>query len=274
MFAIVHLLLTLSVATSAFATPIDPVALREPITNVRGAYLVRIHNNRSSVLFTQHADTPVPLASITKLMTALTVYEHGLRMDEVIRIAPEDIKGGAIPYLIPGDEVTVRDLWNLMLIVSSNDAAAALVRSTGRTEQEFVADMNDFAKSLGLTHTRFADTSGLDPTNISTPREIAALARIAFAVPDIVHESELGEYVFTPKNQVARRAKATNLFRSSISLPGFELIGTKTGHIAESGYNLVAAVRSKNGVFIGVIVGAPTVWERFTFMRELLNRTQ
>lgn len=274
MFAILKLLLSLSIATSANATPIAAAVLREPIQNVRAGYLLRTTGNRSTVLFSQNADTSVPLASITKLMTAITLYDRGLDMEKTVTISVEDMKGGAIPYLIPGDEITVRDLWNLMLIVSSNDAAAALARSTGLSEQAFVEAMNSQAKKLGLTHTRFADTSGLNPENISTAREIAAIARVAFSIPEISNEPEIGEYTFTPKNQAARRAKATNLFSSSISLPGFELLGAKTGHIAESGYNLVVAARGKSGTFIGVIAGAPSVWERFTFMRDLLNRTQ
>lgn len=274
MFAILKLLLALSIAQSGYATPINPRIMGQPIPDIRGAYLMRELGNTSTVLFTQNADTATPLASITKLMTAILLYDHGLDMDRIITIAPEDIKGGAIPYLIPGDEVSVRDLWNLMLIVSSNDAAAALVRSTGLDESSFVARMNERAKTLGFTHTRFADTSGLNPDNISTPREIAALARIAFSIPEINAKSELNEYVFTPQGQASRRAKATNLFSSTVSLPGFELIGTKTGHIPESGYNLVVAARSKQGIFIGVITGAPSVWERFTLMRMLLNRTK
>lgn len=274
MFAILKLLLSLSIATSASATPIAAAVLREPIQSVRAGYLLRTTGRYSTVLFSQNADAPVPLASITKLMTALTLHDRGLDMEKTVTISADDIKGGAIPYLIPGDEVSVRDLWNLMLIVSSNDAAAALARSTGLSETEFVEVMNAQAKKLGLTHTHFADTSGLNPDNMSTAREIAAMARVAFSIPEINHESELGEYVFTPKDQAPRHAKATNLFSSSISLPGFELLGAKTGHIAESGYNLVVAARGKSGTFIGVIAGAPSVWERFTFMRELLNRTQ
>lgn len=271
MFAILQLLLALSLTAKPIAVaPADATA----ITGIRGAYLMRTEHAKSSILFAQDADVQVPLASITKLMTAIVLFEQNLDPQKTVIIESNDIKGGAIPYLIPGDTVSIADLWSLMLIVSSNDAAAALVRASGMSEVAFVERMNTRAKDFGLINTHFADPSGLDPTNVSTAREIAALSRVAFSIPSITNESELSEFVFTPKDQASRRAKATNLFGNSISLPGFTVLGAKTGHIAESGYNLVVAVRGKSGAMIGVITGAPSVWERFTLMRHMLNRIQ
>lgn len=271
MFAILQLLLALSLTAKPIAV-ISPDATAIP--GIRGAYLMRTEYAKSAILIAQNADAEVPLASITKLMTAIVLFEQNLDPQKTVIIERGDIKGGAIPYLIPGDEVSIADLWNLMLIVSSNDAAAALVRTSGMTETAFVERMNARAKDFGFIYTRFADPSGLDPTSVSTAREIAALSRVAFSIPSIANKSELSELVFTPKDQASRRAKATNLFGSSISLPGFTVLGAKTGHISESGYNLVVAVRGKSGTMIGVITGAPSVWERFTLMRHMLNRIQ
>lgn len=239
----------------------------------RSAFL--FDNKANKPLFARNSDEILPLASLTKLMTALIVYEMLPDWNELIVIEASDARNGGIPYFIAGDEVTRNDLWHLMLIASSNDAAAALARSLGFSEEDFARMMNRKAYQLGLRRLFFVDVTGLSPQNIGSAREAAALARIVLTIPKARETLTKEIYLFTPSGKKTRRALSTNLILSSVfNNPPYYIVGGKTGYLEESQYNFIFAAGKKESEssrhLIGVVLGSPTSEDRF---QEMINLT-
>jgi len=207
-----------------------------------------------AALFAKHEDEPAPPASITKLMTARVLRAHGLDWDAQVTIETT-ADGGGVAYFVPGDEVTVRDLWKAMLIGSSNAAAVALADWTGLTEEQFVGEMNANAAGLGMASTHFADVTGLSPESVTTAHDVAALARAAFADPEISQTAILPGFMMVKSRGVARKVTSTDkLLASFVNKPPYRIMGGKTGFINESGYNIVLQISRENAAPIIVVV--------------------
>lgn len=235
----------------------------------RSAYL--FDAGEGTILFNKNADRVNALASLTKLMTALVAYETSPPWNESVVFEASDRRPGNIPYIGIGESVTRENLWNLMLVASSNDAVAALVRSLGFSESDFADRMNARARSLGLGRLHFVEPTGLNAGNVGTAREVAALARVAFAVPKIRESLQKISYRFAPAGKTARRAFATNiLLASSLNHEPYRVIAGKTGFTEESKYNLVFAGAKNGRNLIGVVLGSPTSDDRFQSMKGLL----
>ncbi|MDO8505109.1 MAG: D-alanyl-D-alanine carboxypeptidase family protein [bacterium] len=219
----------------------------------------------------RHADNKRPIASITKLMTALVVLERNPDWNRHIIVDQKDQRKGDIARIFQGEEITIGDAWNLMLVASSNDAAALLSRAMFGSEESFVEAMNKKARAIGLHRTHFKDPTGLHPGNTSTAREVAILARLALSFPEIRDTVSQKQVVFSPKGKSRRVAYSTNQLLRWFSLPGVQLFGGKTGHIQESGYNLVLAAGGQGQEFVGVILGSGSNNGRFEEMATLLK---
>jgi serine-type D-Ala-D-Ala carboxypeptidase (penicillin-binding protein 5/6) len=165
-------------------TPADPVP--PPAIAAQAAILVDLDTGQ--VLDRKAADIPRPIASLTKLMTALLVVER-TQPSDVVTVAPDAVypadRYGASSTLglRTGERQTVEDLLYGLLLGSANDAADALAIHVAGSTSAFVALMNDRARALGMTNTRFRSASGLDDRGRSTPRDLARLARAVEAVP-------------------------------------------------------------------------------------------
>ncbi|HEX6584539.1 MAG TPA: serine hydrolase [Thermoleophilaceae bacterium] len=138
------------------------------------------------VLWRRHPLLVVPMASLTKIMTALLAVEHS-RPDDAVRIAPAALhySGSGVGLLPRGRRVRFETLLNGMLIVSGNDAAIALAVHLAGSERRFVALMNERAERWGLECTHFASSHGLEDGNRSCARDLAVLTRLAMAEPRI-----------------------------------------------------------------------------------------
>ena len=141
----------------------------------------------NEVIMERNAEQVVPVASLSKLMTAMVILDAGLAMDEVITISMDD--KDRIRYsksrLRKGMEFTRKDLLLIALAASENRAALALARTYPGGTDEFVNAMNRKAHSLGLTKTRFADPAGLSNDNVSTAQELMQLVKAASEYPVI-----------------------------------------------------------------------------------------
>ncbi len=196
----------------------------------------------------------VPLASITKLMTARVFRGRGIDWDREITMEGVVADGG-VPYFANGDRVTIMDLWNTMIVGSSNTAALALAKATGLSEEEFVTEMNASAAGLGMKSTRFTEPTGLDENNVSTAKDIALLARAAFADAAITEASALPYFDLVKKAGSPKRVVATDkLLGSFLNKRPYKLLGAKTGYITESGYNIVLSVSKEGSSPITVVV--------------------
>lgn len=240
------------------------------VTQSKSVFLFDIDKGES--IFTKQADEVSPLASLTKLMTALIVYQHQPNWNDWVKMEPQDRRPGGIPHIITGEEIKRDDLWNLMLVASSNESAAALVRSIGLSEETFVAEMNAQARELGLKRLVFADPTGLNPKNQGTAREIAALARVVFSIPKVRASLVQKFYSFAPRGKKLRYIKSTDALLSSfLNKEPYQVISGKTGYLEESQYNLVFAAGKKNDRrLIGVLLGSQSNDDRFQEMKGLI----
>ncbi len=226
--------------------------------------------NAGAILFEQDAFTRRPIASITKLMTAIIALDQGINWDRWVTIAPEEYVQGGRLLLQPGEEVTMRDLFAASLIGSANNATLALVRELGMPKQEFVRAMNRKAIELGLEQTEFTDVTGLDPDNISTAYEVALLAQVAFnKYPEIADVTSRQEYVFTVRN--SQREHTIKNSNKLISEWGEQLGGSKTGYLYESRYCLVAQGSGEQANRIAVILDSPSEVEHFADIKKMLH---
>jgi D-alanyl-D-alanine endopeptidase (penicillin-binding protein 7) len=194
------------------------------------------------VLYAKNEQAVVPIASITKLMTALVVLEAGLPLAEPVTISRDDVDGikGTRSRLRVGAALTREDLLRLMLMSSENRAAAALTRAYPGGVPAFVAAMNRNAAQLGMWQTNFVDGSGLSSENVSTARDLARLVAAAYDHPLIREFSTEPVHVVELVN--GGRLQYLNSNRM-VTSPNWEIGLSKTGYISEAGRCLVLQAR-------------------------------
>jgi D-alanyl-D-alanine carboxypeptidase (penicillin-binding protein 5/6) len=232
-----------------------------PRVDAAAYYLV---GGDGAVLARYRARQRRPLASITKLMTAVVTVERA-ELSDVVEVTPRAAAvGGSTVFLRAGERLTVAQLLRAMLVRSANDAAEMLAIHVGEgSVSRFVAEMNAKAEELGLSGTHFANPHGLDaPGHLSTARDTTVLVRYALGVP------------------VIRDALA----RSSVTLPGGRefpstddlvstwkpLIGGKTGHTDGAGWSQAAAAAARGVTVYGTVLGTDGPLERNRALRSLL----
>src|SRR3989338_899774 len=240
-----------------------------PEINAESVFLIDMA--RGEILFAKNADDPRPIASITKLMTALTILDSRPNWGKEAMFEKQDQRYGDIAYLLPGEKLAFEDAWKLMLVSSSNDAASLLARAAFNSEARFVEEMNKKAAAFGLRFTRFVDPTGLKAENISTAREVAALARAALSFPKIRNTVTQERFTFAPVGGAHRTVFSTDWLLRSFKMPGVEVFGGKTGHIEESKYNLVFAAGNDGHELIGVVLGSEDNAARFSEMNKLIK---
>lgn len=242
---------------------------------VTAPYAIAVDTKSGKILFEKQKDRQSPIASITKLMTALVFLEKNPALSGTITVFGGDIKNGGQVILRAGDVVKVEDVFQTALISSSNEAAMALARATGLGEKEFVEEMNKKAKSFGLEYSFFIDPTGLEPANISTAHEIAELTKRAFEHSQIRETLQKKEYSFQVINTRRRvRALSTDkLLDSFINNPSekFSIIGAKTGYIDESLYNFTIEVEKGGHSVILVLLGSKTPDDRWQEAKGLIE---
>lgn len=209
--------------------------LADPALRSSAALVLDISN--SSVLYARHSEVAVPIASITKLMTALVVMEAGLPLDEVVPVSEEDrFSGrGAFSRLAPGTQLTRGDLMHLALMASENRAAHALGRSYPGGVAACVMAMNAKARELGMTSAHFVEPTGLSDENVASPEDLSKLVMAAGKIAEIREYSTDSDYDV----HVGRRIVHYRNTDSLVSKPDWNIVVQKTGYIHEAGRCLV-----------------------------------
>ena len=190
------------------------------------------------ILYGKNTQTVVPIASITKLMTAMVVLDANLDPEEKIAITEDDVDSlrGSHSRLRVGAPLTRDELLRLALMASENRAASALARAYPGEQESFLRAMNLKAQRLGLYGSRFADPTGLSSANVSTAGDLATLARSAYRYPKIRQYSTSTGYV------VSLGGRHPVAFRNTNRLVGsgaWDIGLSKTGFINEAGRCLV-----------------------------------
>ena len=252
-------------AIGAGAAAPGAAAAGPPAVDARSAIVVE--TSTGEVVYARRPDRSRPIASATKLMTALLVLER-LRRDRLVpassyRPAPVESQIG----LRQGEELTVADLLRGLMLASANDAAVTLAEATSGSRAAFVRAMNARARRLGLTRTRFSNPIGLDaPDNRSTARDLVRLTlqlrTHAFFRRTVAREQA-----------TLRSGDRTRVLRNRNSLVAHRRVdGVKTGHTRLAEYVLVGSGRSAAGVrLISVVLGEPDEASRNEDTLELLT---
>jgi serine-type D-Ala-D-Ala endopeptidase (penicillin-binding protein 7) len=204
---------------------------------LRSSAALVLDATHSTVLYSRHADVAMPIASISKLVTALTVADAKQPMDEVIEITDEDraIGKGAFSRLTVGARLTRGDLFHLALMASENRAAHALARNYPGGMAAFMPAMNAKAKELGMTSSRFVEPTGLSSENVASPEDLSKLVMAASK------NATIREYSTDPGYdvRVGRRMIGFRNTDSLVNNPTWNIIVQKTGYIEEAGRCLV-----------------------------------
>jgi D-alanyl-D-alanine endopeptidase (penicillin-binding protein 7) len=253
-------------------------ALAPPRGGVYARNAVVIDPATDQVLFEKQSDQTVPIASLTKLMSALVFLDQKPDLRRVVEVTPVEIRGGNHTQLRNRERVSLYDLLHMSLMNSDNVATRVLARESGLSSDEFVAHMNDRARTMGLTNTRFAEPTGLDERNVSTAVDVARLLRAAADHYLIREITTTPTYVFLSEYAGRRRTvtrthqivNTNRLLRSN----RFEFSCSKTGFISESGYCAATWIRDRGRDLIAVVLGAPTNATRFADLVRLVQRTE
>ncbi|MHC8947206.1 D-alanyl-D-alanine endopeptidase (penicillin-binding protein 7) [Advenella incenata] len=224
------------------------------------AYVVDLTDNR--ILYSKNADVIRPIASISKLMTALIITTANLNMNEQIIITADDIDRvkKSSSRLSVGTILTRSELLHLALMSSENRAAHALGRTYPGGMDAFVREMNAKARQLGMTRTRFVEPTGLSPQNVASPRDLVRLMQAVHQQPLIREYTTSDKYQIVTSNGREQRYRNTNrLIRNS----NWNIHISKTGYIREAGDCLVMMTEMDNRPVAVVLLNADGGLTRF-----------
>ncbi len=232
---------------------------------------ILIDQESGTVLYEKEADTQMPIASITKVMTLLLVME-GLEagrftLEDTVPVTEHAYSmGGSQIWLEPGEQFTVDEMLRAVCVASANDAAVALAEMVGGSEPVFVEQMNQNAAQMGMTNTTFQNACGLDQEgHLSTARDVAIMSReILNKHPQILNYTGIwtdslrdGQTQLVNTNKLLRRYQG--------------ITGLKTGTTGGAGVCLSASATRDGLSLIAVVLGASSSAERFDAATTLLD---
>ncbi|SAL64797.1 D-alanyl-D-alanine carboxypeptidase family protein [Caballeronia udeis] len=232
----------------------DSLALRSSV-----AYVV--DQNTSETLFDKNSRAVVPIASITKLMTAMVVLDSKAPLTEEITVTDEDrdYEKFTGSRLSVGSELNREDMLHIALMASENRAAAALSRYYPNGRPGFIAAMNAKAKLLGMTDTHFENSTGLTSQNVSSARDLVKMVNAAYQYPLIRKFSTDRSYdVFTGKRNIAY-----NSTNALIRNPSWDIGLQKTGFINEAGECMVMQTTIHGRPVVMVLLDSSGKYSRF-----------
>jgi len=231
----------------------DPLDLKSSVALV-------VDQDTGQVLFSKNPQAVLPIASITKLMTALVVTEAGLPLDEMLTISQDDVdtEKGSRSRLMVGTQLTRGDMLLLALMSSENRAAHALGRHYPGGMDSFVAAMNAKAQLLGMTGTRYVEPTGLSSQNRASANDLARLVDAAYAHPIIRELSTSREAQVDIGNRQLQFRSTNGLVRN----PEWAIGLQKTGYISEAGRCLVMQAQLAGRKLIMVLLDSAGKYSR------------
>ncbi len=230
----------------------DDVFLRSAVALVQDAA-------SGETLYAKNQSAVLPIASITKLMTAIVILDAGLNLEQRVAISDEDYDQvkGTRSRLRPGTVLTRDELLLIALMASENRAAASLGRTFPGGTEAFVAAMNAKSAALGMNDTRFVDPTGLSSSNVSSAQDLARLVAAAHEYPLIRQYSTRESATVQSLGRPLGYRNTNGLVRS----PHWDIGLSKTGYISEAGRCLVMRVRLASREVIVVLLDS---WGKFS----------
>jgi len=233
--------------------PVSSVFDHKPPPRLQSAIAMIYDERDQRSIYSKNADNVVPIASITKLMTAMVILDAKLPMDEPISISAEDrdhLKGTK-SRMRNGMTLTRGELIKLALMASENRAAAALARTYPGGTPVMLAMMNAKAQELGMVSTKFFDPTGLNSTNVSTAQDLVKMVIAAQGYADIQRCTTSQSHIVQVDGRRSLRFSNTNpLVKNS----QWEIGLSKTGYISEAGRCLVMQAKITNRPMVIVLL--------------------
>jgi serine-type D-Ala-D-Ala carboxypeptidase (penicillin-binding protein 5/6) len=274
------------VATLLFAgTPATALASRLPADTVAGRTLASapalkavapdmtapagiLMDAKGDVLWERHAHDRRAMASTTKIMTAVVVLENA-KLDDVVVVSKAAASvSESSAYLVAGEELTVRQLLEALLVHSANDAAFALAEHVGGTAPHFIEMMNAKAAALGLRDTHYMNPHGLDVKgHYTSAADLASLGRYAMTKSEFHRILKMRTVTISTPRGGKRILRATDDLMSTYE--GLE--GIKTGYTSDAGYCFVSAAKRGPVELFGAVLGTGSASSRFRQTARLLD---
>lgn len=228
--------------------------------DLKSAVALVLDQDTNEVLLSKNAEAVLPIASITKLMTALVVVEAKQPLDEVLTITSDDIdtEKHSRSRLAPGTQLTRGEMLHLALMASENRAANALGRHYPGGLSAFVSAMNAKARALGMGDTKYVEPTGLSSSNQSSARDLALLVKNA-------HQHELIRELSTSREHLVEVGRRQVQFRTTNALvrnPLWEIGLQKTGYISEAGRCMVVQAQLAGRKLIVVLLDSAGKYSR------------
>jgi len=237
------------------------------IPDVRAAAAIVFNPQTNEVLWEENSHDQRPIASLTKLMTAVTFLADEPDLNRKVKVVASDVRNASVTYLRSGESIALGDVLHLTLIASDNGAARVLARTAEGGTKAFLVRMNQMAMQLGLTSSHYADPSGLDARNVSSAYDLSHLIAFASQNEQLASVMRKTSYeVHTNRRTV--KIKSTNRLLGT----GVDVVAGKTGFIRKAGYCLATLIQIPHGSQVAVVVlGASSSTIRFAEARHLFN---
>jgi D-alanyl-D-alanine endopeptidase (penicillin-binding protein 7) len=231
----------------------DPLDLKSSVALV-------MDQDTNEVVFSKNSEAVLPIASLTKLMTAMVMVEARLPQDETITVTSDDVdtEKNSSSRLAVGAVLTRGELLHLALMSSENRAAHALGRTYPGGLPAFIVAMNAKARSLGMADTRYVDPTGLNSGNQSSAKDLASLVKAAYQQPLIRELSISREYAVRVGSRQVQFHNTNSLVRN----PAWDIGLQKTGYIVEAGRCLVMQAKMAGRKFIMVFLDSTGKYSR------------
>lgn len=232
------------------------------------AYLVAEYPS-GRILSGKNIDTTRPIASLTKIITALTVLGQKYKPTQSITYSTKlyGVEGGNLS-IKDGEKITAKDAFNTMLVGSANNTSRMLAQATGMSEKNFIAAMNKNLDTWGMDNSKVTDVTGLDENNKSTSRDLLKIFVKAYKNTEIKKMMEQSVYTF--KEILSKDKIKTHTIKNSNKLvqktnSDYKILSSKTGYIDEAGSNLIMLIESKKDKkqYVVVTLGNPDYANRF-----------
>jgi serine-type D-Ala-D-Ala endopeptidase (penicillin-binding protein 7) len=243
--------------------------------DLKSSVALVVDQDTNEVLFSKNSGAVLPIASITKLMTALVVTEAGLPLDELLSVAQDDVDAtaGSRSRLQMGTQLSRGEMLHLALMASENRAAHVLGRTYPGGPDAFVVSMNRKARELGMYDTRYVEPTGLSSDNQSSARDLAHLVRAAMQHP-IIRDLSTSLEASVP---VGRRQVQFHNTNGLVRNPEWEIGLQKTGYIAAAGRCVVMQAELAGRKLIMVLLDSAGKYSRIgdaERLRKWVGETQ
>lgn len=277
-FTIIFILLVLPIST-VLAADIDKSDYNPDNLNTNSPSVLLMDANSGKILYSKNAFERCYPASTTKIMTAILTLEN-CKLSDVVTVSHNAIFSIPVGYshasLQEGEELTVEQLLNVLLIPSANDAAVALAEHIAGSVEAFAEMMNNKAKEIGCLDTHFVNPNGVhNDEHYSTAYDLALMGRYAMQFDDIMRIATVSQYTLPKTNKYDKEDRIFNSTNGLITKNGNyyypNATGLKTGYTDKSGYCIVATASKSNVNLLEVVLGSDSIEERYEDCTKLFD---